>query len=270
MAERQWVQLEGCEMQVTEDGDPHAPALLLLTNALAPTTIWDPVVPALARAHRVIRVNPLARGRRDHGVPAQARNVAAVLDRLGVDRVTAVGHSSGAMVATALVEHRPDAVTALVIVDMSPDLSGKTRDPLPSRLLRTRFPGPLLWRLRTEGSIRRAAANGFADPAEIPDDLVGRMMAMAHRDLVGVMDAYSGYLEQRGLADRLARSGRPLLVLFGADDRRWRPESAAGYRVVPGARIELLPGAGHMPMMEVPEPTARLLLEFAAAAGHPS
>jgi pimeloyl-ACP methyl ester carboxylesterase len=89
-------------------------------------------------------------------------------------------------------------------------------------------------------------------------------------DLVGGMGTYTSYLGQCGLAHRLAGSGLPLLVLFGAEDRRWRSWSADGYRVVPGARIELLPGSGHLPMMEDPDTVGRLLLEFAATAEHPS
>jgi pimeloyl-ACP methyl ester carboxylesterase len=270
MGEQRWVTVDGGDMHVTEDGDPDAPALLLLTNAAAPTAVWDPVVPALARAHHVIRVNPLGRGSSSYDVPGQARNVAAVLDRLGVSRVTPVGHSSGSMVATALVEHRREIVAGLVLIDMSPDLTGMVPDPLSTRLLQNRFAGRLLWRLRTENTIRKAAASGFTRPVEIPEALVRHMMQMRHEDLVGVMGAYSSYLGQRGLADRLAGSGRPLLVLFGTEDRRWRPSSAGGYRVVPGVRIEMLPGSGHMPMMEDPDTVGRLLVEFAAAAEHPS
>jgi pimeloyl-ACP methyl ester carboxylesterase len=59
-----------------------------------------------------------------------------------------------------------------------------------------------------------------------------------------------------------------VLVVLGADDQRWRSSSAAAYRVVPGARVELLPGMGHTPMLGDPQTTGKLLLDFAAAAGH--
>lgn len=93
---------------------------------------------------------------------------------------------------------------------------------------------------------------------------------MTHRAFTGAMRAPLDYLGHRSLPDRLTALGLPVLVVFGADDQRWRSSSAAAYRVVPGARVELLPGVGHTPMMEDPQATGKLLLDFAATAAHPS
>ena len=76
------------------------------------------------------------------------------------------------------------------------------------------------------------------------------------------MRASTHYLAERSLPDRLTPLGLPLLVIFGADDGRWRSSSAAAYGVVPGARVVLLPGVGHTPMMEDPQTTGKLLLDF--------
>lgn len=77
--------------------------------------------------------------------------------------------------------------------------------------------------------------------------------------------AADDYLKQRALPDRLTALGKPLLVIFGMEDRRWRSySSAAEYRAVPGARVELLPGVGHSPMLEDPPRTAAPLLAFTA------
>jgi len=51
-------------------------------------------------------------------------------------------------------------------------------------------------------------------------------------------------------------------VIFGEEDHRWRSASAADYRAVPGARVELLPGVGHSPMLEDPQRTAAILRTF--------
>ena len=98
-----FVRFDDSDIHVVQDGKPDAPALLLLSNAAVPTAIWDPVVPLLAGAHRVIRVDLLGHGRPArpadcYDIPTQARRVAAALDELGVSRVTVIGHSSGCTV----------------------------------------------------------------------------------------------------------------------------------------------------------------------------
>jgi len=136
------------------------------------------------------------------------------------------------------------------------------------RLLLAPFPGRLLWRLRTEDTIRKAMHTAFTRPVDIPHAIIEATLGMTHRALAGTARASAGYLRQRSVPARLAALGLPVLVVFGADDQRWRSSSAAAYRVVPGARVELLPGVGHTPMLEDPHTTSTLLLDFATAAGH--
>lgn len=252
------------------DGAPDAPAMLLLSNAAAPMTLWDPVIPALAGSFRVIRVDPLGQGTAGgYDVPAQVRRVGEALDRLGVRQVTAVGHSSGGYLATALAERRPGTVTALALINTGPGPDAKIPDGLLLRFLQAPVPGRLLWRLRTADTIRKAARTGFTRPVEIPDTLIQHTLGMTYQALSGTMRGYWDYLSERSVPDRLAALGLPLLVIFGAEDRRWRSESAAGYRAVPGARVTMLPGVGHTPLVEDPRTTAGLLLDFAGECWSP-
>jgi pimeloyl-ACP methyl ester carboxylesterase len=267
-----FMRLDDSDMHVVQDGRPGAPALLLIQNAAAPIALWDPVVPSLAGAHRVIRVDLLGHGRPSpaagYDVPAQARRAGAALDRLGVNRVTVIGHSSGGSVATALAEQRPGKVAALALINTGPSPDAKIPDPPLARLLTVPGAGRLLWHLKTEATIRKAARTAFTRPVDIPDALIAHMQGMTYQSFAATMRAYWDYIRQRSIPDRLAALGLPVLVIFGTDDRRWRSSSAADYRDVPGARVELLPGMGHTPMVEDPPTTAKLLLDFAAAA-HP-
>jgi pimeloyl-ACP methyl ester carboxylesterase len=76
--------------------------------------------------------------------------------------------------------------------------------------------------------------------------------------------AVRAYLNEQGLPERLAPLDKPLLVIYGEEDRRWRPSSAAEYRAVPAAAVEMLPGVGHSPNLEDPPRTAVALLAFTA------
>jgi pimeloyl-ACP methyl ester carboxylesterase len=180
-----------------------------------------------------------------------------------------IGHSMGCMVATALAEQRPDKVAALALIDMGPRLDAAIPDGLLVRLLLAQFPGRLLWRLRSEATIRKAMRSAFTRPIDIPGAIIEAALGMTHRALAGTARGSDDYMRQQSLPDRLAELGVPALVIFGTEDARYPSLSAAAYCVVPGARVELLPGVGHTPMMEDPQATSTLLLEFAAAAAHP-
>ena len=170
--------------------------------------------------------------------------------------------------ATALAEQRPGVVAALALIDTGPSPDAYLDQGVLSGLLLAPFPGRLLWRLRTEAVIRKALSSAFTRPVEIPDAIVEATLGMTHRAVAGTARGSLDYLRKRSLPDRLAGLGLPVLVIFGTADKRWRSSSAAAYRDVPGARVELLPGVGHTPMLEDPQTTGTLLLRFAVAAEH--
>jgi pimeloyl-ACP methyl ester carboxylesterase len=150
--------------------------LLLIHGLAASTAWWDPVVPRLAGAYRVIRVDLFGHGRSaspagGYDTPTQARRVGATLDRLGVNRVAAIGHSTGGTVATALAEHPPDLVAALALIDIDigPDPDARIPQGLLSRLLLAPLTGRPLWPLRSEATIRKAMRTAFTRPVDIPD-----------------------------------------------------------------------------------------------------
>jgi pimeloyl-ACP methyl ester carboxylesterase len=270
-ARDRFVPVDDGDMHVAEDGAPGAPDVLLIHGTAASMAWWDPVVPKLAGAFRVIRVDLLGHGRSSspasgYDLPAQARRVGAVLDRLDAGQVTVVGHSTGGSVATALAEQRPGMVTALVLIDIGPSLDAFAGNSLAGRLLLAPLPGRLLWALRTEGLIRKALRTAFTRPVDIPESIIRATLGMTHHAVAGTSRASDDYLRQQTLPARLAALGLPVLVIFGTDDQRWRSSSAAAYHDVPGACVQLLTGVGHTPMMEAPQITGKLLLDFAAAA----
>jgi pimeloyl-ACP methyl ester carboxylesterase len=57
---------------------------------------------------------------------------------------------------------------------------------------------------------------------------------------------------------------QPLLVIFGSRDALIPAASAKLFEAVPGARVEVVEGAGHSPMVEAPEKTLALTTDFLA------
>jgi pimeloyl-ACP methyl ester carboxylesterase len=251
------------DIHVRQDGPRDAPALLLIHGSASSARSWDPLVPLLTGAHHVIRIDLLGHGRSakpadgSYAIPDQARRAGAALDRLGVEHAIVVGHSSGGVVATALAEQRPGLVTALALINTGPSLDAFIA-PQSAAIDPAQWPP-------TDEQIREFASTGFSRAGyRIPQELLDEVRVMTYHSLTSTMQATRGYLAERALPDRLAGLGKPLLVIFGEDDRRWRSSSAAGYRVVPGAKVELLPGLGHSPLLEDPPRTAASLLAFTA------
>ena len=261
-------------MHVVHDGPRQGPHLVLIHGSGASGASWGPVVPALAGRHHVIRVDLPGCGQSppasSYGVPEQAGHVALLLDDLGLRHVTLAGHSSGGYVATALAERRPDLVGSLALISTGPSLDALLPQPLILRALLAPPFGPLLWPMRSDAVIRKGISATTAHPVDIPDDAVADLKNIRYRTFRKVLRCNTAYVAERSVPERLEGLDVPVLVIFGAADPRYEPSSAHRYDAVRDARVEMLPGVGHVPILEAPEPTSELLLGFTAAtAGTP-
>lgn len=257
-------------MHVVHDGPRQGPPLLLIHGSGASGASWGPVAGALAGHHHVIRVDLPGCGQSppapSYDVPEQAGRVAVLLDGLGLRHVTLAGHSSGGYVATALAEQRPDLVGSLALISTGPSLDALLPQPFILRALLAPPLGPLLWPRRSDAMIRKGISATTARPVDIPDDVVADLRNITYRVFRIVLRRNAEYVAERSVPERLADLDVPVLVIFGAADPRYEPSSAHQYDAVPNARVEMLPGVGHVPILEAPETTSELLLGFTATA----
>lgn len=254
-------------VHLVHDGPETAPPLLLIHGSGASGTTWEPMVPALAERFHVLRIDLPGCGRSSRAssytVPDQADRVAAVLDELGLAKdVAVVGHSSGGYVATALAERRRDLVGPLVLLSTGPNMEALRPEPALVRLLTGAALGALVWPLRTDALLRKGIAATAAKPVTISDEAVDDLRRTSFRTFRAIMRANRDYIAEQSIPERLRRIGRKPLVIFGDADPRWEPASAHAYDVVPGSRVAYLAGVGHVAMLEAPDETAGLLLDF--------
>ncbi|WP_329000317.1 alpha/beta hydrolase [Kribbella sp. NBC_00709] len=257
-------------VHVVHTGSRQAAPVLLIHGSGASGACWAPMIPALARGHHVVTIDLPGLGHSapvtSYDIPAQAARVAAMIDALDVGPLVVVGHSSGGYVATSLAEQRPELVKAMALISTGPRLEAL----LPQRPLIRALSGPplgrLIWALRSDKLIRKGINATCARQVDIPVELVADLRGLPYRDFVDVLRCNGEYITECSVPERLAKLDVPLLVVFGTADPRWDPASAQEYAVVPGVRIEMLPGIGHIAPLEAPEETAKLVLEFAERA----
>jgi pimeloyl-ACP methyl ester carboxylesterase len=252
--------------------DGGGPPIVLIHGFGAALDWWDKITPALARQYRVIRLDLIGHGGTEapasgYSIERQATLVQAVLDKNDVARAIVIGHSMGGAVATAFAAANPSRVDRLVLIDTPP--KPETAFDLNTRLGLAPIVGQFLWHMRTNAVLRQALSQGFAPGFPVPEAFVRDLKQLtytafrtAHRDSIA-------YVTQAGTPARLAELDPvpPLLVIFGTRDALIAPSSAKLYETVRGAKIVMIDGAGHSPMVEKPEETLAVLKTFLGDAG---
>lgn len=254
------------EAKVTVAGA--GPPVVYLHGAGGPS--WDPFLDALAEHHTVYAPHHPGTGATARDAIHRVRSLwdlvlvyDELLDGLGLGRVPLVGASFGGMVACEIAAHRREAITGLVLLDAI----GLWRDDAPVAQYMTMMPDELAATLFHDPG-GAAASAALALPAD-PDE---RAVAMA--DGVWAMGATGKFvwpIPDRGLARRLHRVSAPALIVWGAEDRLVSAVYAQEFAErISDARVEIVPGAGHLPQLERTDLVAPLVLGFLAAAAEPA
>lgn len=207
--------------------------------------------PALAVTRRVLLYDLRGHGlttRAPSGydVATQAADLAALLAATGApDPVDLVGHSFGGLVALRFALDHPSRVRRLALVDV----------PLPPSTLDEGNAADPAWIERVVASIPGLAARAGSGRRG------GRLLASL-AFLTQQCTLLADLAREADLPDaQLAAISCPTLLVFG-EGSRCRPVGDRLARVMPDARLELLPG-GHFVPLESPRELARLLVEHA-------
>lgn len=266
-------------LRVIRRGDHGAPVLLLSGAGNDNASLsWRRAIPVLAERHRVFALDWPKQGGSvpwtgiaDH--PRMLEVITTVLDHFGLDRTSLVGLSQGGALGLAYAIERPERVERLVvlapagILSFPPVVHQALWLMARSRLLGTTLPS-LLFRSRAACAwLARTAL--FAGPVDDFDAIVDEYHADVLRKGAGASDWQNhsiGWSRMNvDLRPRLGDIRCPTLFIQGSADVGVRPEqSRAAAQRIPGARYELIEGAGHWSNRQCPERVNALISEFLA------
>jgi pimeloyl-ACP methyl ester carboxylesterase len=135
---------------------------------------------------------------------------------------------------------------------------------LRTRLALTPLIGQGLWRLRTNAVLRQTLTQGFAPGFPVPEKFVADLWQLTYTAFTHAHNDSIAYITEKGSPARLSELDLvpPLLVIFGTRDALISPESATLFETVPGAKLVMIDGAGHSPMVEKPAETLAHIEEF--------
>jgi pimeloyl-ACP methyl ester carboxylesterase len=249
------------------------PPLLLIHGGGDAAYEWVPIMPALARRHRVLAVDRPGHGLADpfdySGVDLRLHATTFlndVLDALELASVRLLSNSIGGWWATVLALDRPDRVERVVVAGHPP---GVTRHaPLPLRVLSLPAIGGLIGR-QLLGKPTREGQRKFwgqvlvAHPERVADVLLDVDVAHTRRNRDSMLSLINAVVGPRGVRPQLLLGERwnqlavPLLFLYGDADSFVSPPVAAAWRAIAerNARVRLscVPNAGHLPWIDEPD-----------------
>lgn len=254
------------------------PVLLLIHGMAGNAENWRGVIEPLARAHTVIAPDLPGHGTSepgggDYSLGALASALRDLLVALGHERATLVGHSLGGGIAMQFAYQFPEMVERLVLVSsggLGPEVSLILRAAaLPGA---DQFIGATAGAGRRVGSALRRGlgmvglrptpdvaevARGFGDLAD-PHRRAAFLATL--RSVVGTRGQRVAAGDRLYLAEAL-----PVLIVWGSRDPIIPAAHAeAAHAQLPGSRLEVFQGVGHLPQLEEPGRFVAVLERFLA------
>jgi len=271
--EEVWVRVNGLNVRFWRAGT--GPPLVLLHGLLGYSFSWRHAIPVLARNATVFAPDMPGAGLSecdsslDCRFSSAANRVLAFLDSAGIADCDLVGNSYGGTIAMILAVIAPSRIRSLVLVAPANPWSRHGRKRL--KLLQQpaiayafpKFARPLrilhsYFVRRMYGDPRRITSGtfeGYARPLGLP----GRF-----EHAVKIVKTWSeGMRDLEAALPRIAHI--PTLLVWGSKDRVVDPSSA--HRLgqhFEDVRVEVIPGAGHLPQEECPQEFCRIVADFLA------
>ena len=254
-------------LHVRVSGPREAPAVVLLHGFGSSLQTWDTWAEGLRRTHRVIRLDLPGSGlsppdpAHDYRDERSLQLLLALLDALGVERASMVGHSMGGRLAWNFAARHPERTDRLVLV--APDgfasfgfVYGQAMEvPASWRLLRHALPRAVL-RMNLQAAYAR-------------DDRLSDALVTRYHDLLRAPGA------RQALLDRLAQTvlqppvpllrqiRSPTLLLWGEQDAMIPVGHAQDYlQAIQGSRLVSFPGTGHLPQEEAAQVSLQVVADF--------
>lgn len=256
------------------------PAVVLVHGLAGSSTTWKYVMPVLAEnGYTVIAPDLLGHGesakpRGDYSLGAYASGIRDLMVALDVDKASFVGHSLGGGVAMQLAYQFPERCERLALV-----CSGGLGKEVNLFLRAVSLPGSELVLPIVLAPWFRERAEGFGDvfrkvgwkPGSTLSEVWRSYTTLTTREgqmaFIHTVRSVIDMVGQRVSArDRLyLAKAAPTLIVWGDHDRVIPVDHAyAAHELMPGSRLEILPGAGHFLPFEQPDWFNSVLCDFLA------
>jgi 3-oxoadipate enol-lactonase len=241
-------------------GPTDAPAVVFSNSLGTDYRIWDEVVAALEGDYRILLYDKRGHGLSEatpapYALEDHVGDLAALMDHVGIAEAVVVGLSVGGLIAQQLAARHPDRVRALILCDTAHKIG--TAEMWNARIETTKTKGIASM---ADAVMERWFTPAYRAPGNA--DFVG-YTAMLTRTTV---DGYAGTcaaLRDADLTQSTSALTIPVLCVVGDQDGATPPDLVRSMAdLIKGSRFEVIEGAGHIPCVEKPAETTKLIADF--------
>lgn len=256
------------ELHFATRGTADRPAVLFLHGFMGSSSDWEEIMVRLSSEFFCIGVDLPGHGRSvglagPYSIERLAEMLCDVLSGSGVERAHVVGYSMGGRAALYFAVSHPETCRRLVLESASPGL--RTDE---ERVERRGLDEARAVRIETEDYLefleewyRQPLFETYKRHAGLLERMIRSRSANSPRELArSLRDMGTG--SQPSLWDRLDGIGLPVLAVAGALDGKYAETAERMAVLMPRARAEIVPGAGHNVHAEKPEAFAEMLTDF--------
>lgn len=194
----------------------------------------------------------------DYSGPAQAARVIALMDRLQIQQAHIIGNSMGGFIAAHFAHLYPDRTISTTLVDPAGVVS-----PLPSDMGKMLAKGQNPFQVNSFEEFLAFYDMTMAKPPFVPDFVkagVGERYQARRQELAVIFDDIHN---KDPLDIYLAEITKPVLIMWGGQDQLIHVSSAkVWHEGLPNSELKVWPDIGHMPMVEIPEESAKVFRDF--------
>lgn len=186
-------------------------------------------------------------------------NLAEAIDALGLRRFHLAGNSMGGLVGMVYTAGHPDRVATLALID-----TAGIRSPEPSDRQKAYEEGKNVLVPRTEDEFKTLLEYAFHRRPFLPWPAENVLARRAVADAPFKQKMFNEvFTSRKGAEDILGELRAPVLILWGDKDRIIHVSTVEVLRrSIPQNETFVLKDCGHMPMIERPEETARIYIDF--------
>lgn len=226
--------------------------------------MWSPQLDELASAARIVA--PDLRGFGESAVPPAPYSIAEMaaecielMDALGVEKYVVGGLSMGGYVALEIYRQAPERARGLILASTkagADNAEGKAGRDAAAQKVRDEGTAPIV-----SGMLSKLLAEATYEEEPELVDFVKEIMDAAPAE--GVIGALAAMRDRLDSTPMLSEISVPTLVLHGDEDRVIpSSEAEATAAAVPGAKLAIIEGAGHLPNLERFETFNELVVAF--------